>query len=96
MVKRLNERKRSMKESYASEKEQLDRINYMLDKVVEVMSDFASLCQDARIDDDLLDEIIVEDYPFDKSLDEACLDIADWAYDSASKAREKLWDLGVR
>ena len=83
--KRIN--KRSMKESFDdwSEEEQLSKINYALNHLIEAWNDCNDILLDARIDGDLLDDIIVEDYPFDRSLEEMDIDVSNWLDDCITR-----------
>ena len=87
--KRVN--KRSMRESFYdwSEEEQLSKINFALNLLIEAWDDCNDLLLDARIDGDLLEDIIAEDYPFDRSLEEMDVDVNNWLYDCITRVVEK-------
>ena len=87
--------KRSMRESFDdwSEEEQLSNIKYVLDHLIEAWNDCNDILLDARIDNDLLDEIIAEDYPFDRSLDEVYIDVDNWLNDCITRVVEKQREL---
>ena len=76
-----------MRESFDdwSEEEQLSKINYALSQLIEAWNDCNDILLDARIDGDLLDDIIVEDYPFDRSLEEMDIDVSNWLDDCITR-----------
>ena len=96
MVKKLNNSRRSSKRSIKenlSEKDQLDNLQYVFDHLLEAWGEFSDVVLSADIDNDLLDEIITEDYPFDRSFDEVDIDVYNWLDDCASRIRNKKWNL---
>ena len=96
MVKKLNNSERSIKRSIKedwSEKEQLDNLEYVVDHLLEAWEDFSDVVLSAYIDNDLLDGIIVEDYPFDRSLDEVYIDVNNWLNDCITRVVEKQREL---
>ena len=91
--KRIN--KKSMRESFDdwSEEEQLWKIRKALSNILSVLRGYSDNLFDARIDNDLLDEIIAEDYPFDRSLDEVYIDVNNWLNDCITRVVEKQREL---
>lgn len=93
--KSIGESKRSMRESFDdwSEEEQLWKIRKALSNILSVLRGYSDNLFDARIDNDLLDEIIAEDYPFDRSLDEVYIDVDNWLNDCITRVVEKQREL---
>ena len=85
--KRKSTSKRKMRESFDdwSEEEQLSKINFALNLLIEAWDDCNDLLLDARIDGDLLEDIIAEDYPFDRSLEEMDIDVSNWLDDCITR-----------
>ena len=59
--------------------------SYALNHLIEAWNDCNDILLDARIDGDLLDDIIVEDYPFDRSLEEMDIDVSNWLDDCITR-----------
>ena len=96
MVKKLNNRERSIKRSIKenlSEKEQLDNLKYVFDHLLEAWGEFSDVVLSAYVDNDLLDEIITEDYPFDRSFDEVDIDVYNWLDDCITRIIDKKRNL---
>lgn len=96
MVRKLNNSRRSSKKSIKenlSEKEQLDNLQYVFDHLLEAWGEFSDVVLSAYVDNDLLDEIITEDYPFDRSFDEVDIDVNTWLAHCAGRIRNKKWNL---
>lgn len=87
--------KRKMRESFddLSEEQQLDNLQYVFDHLLEAWGEFSDVVLSAYVDNDLLDEIITEDYPFDRSFDEVDIDVYNWLDNCASRIRNKKWNL---
>ncbi len=95
MVKKLNNSGRSSKRSIKenlSEREQLDNLEYVFDHLLEAWDDFSNVMLSAYIDSDLLDEIISEDYPFDRSFEDVDVDVHNWLAYCANRIRDKKWN----
>lgn len=92
MIKKLNDsgrsRKRSIKEDW-SERQQLDNLKYAFDHLLEAWGEFSDVVLSAYVDNDLLDEIITEDYPFDRSFEEVDIDVYNWLDDCISRIVDK-------
>ena len=75
--KSIGESKKKMRESFDdwSEEQQLDNLQYVFDHLLEAWGEFSDVVLSAYVDNDLLDEIITEDYPFDRSFDEVDIDV---------------------
>lgn len=96
MVRKLNNSRRSSKKSIKenlSEKEQLDNLKYVFDHLLEAWGKFSDVVLSAYVDNDLLDEIITEDYPFDRSFDEVDIDVYNWLDDCITRIIDKKRNL---
>ena len=89
--KSIGESKRKMRESFDdwSEEQQLDNLKYVFDHLLEAWGDFSDVVLSAYVDNDLLDEIIVEDYPFDRSFEEVYIDVYNWLDDCIGRIVDK-------
>ena len=96
MVNKLNNRGRSSKKSIKedwSESKQLDNLKYAFENLAEAWYNFSDVALSAYIDYDLLDEIITEDYPFDRSFDEVDIDVHYWLDDCINRIIDKKRNL---
>ena len=93
--KSIGESKRKMRESFDdwSEEQQLDNLQYVFEHLLEAWDDFSDVVLSAYIDNDLLDEIITKDYPFDSSFEDVDVDVHNWLDDCAVRIRKKKWNL---
>lgn len=93
--KSIGESKRKMRESFDdwSERQQLDNLKYAFDHLLEAWGEFSDVVLSVYVDNDLLDEIITEDYPFDRSFEEVDIDVYNWLNDCISRIVDKKRNL---